>query len=121
MPEMFSCSQRNANRKWESDESDAQRNGCRSGSDLGSGCHCAAIGLGRYEGAFVLTAVTVLVLVLVGVELLESSIKALTRGVYKQKEDRAGRARILPSGIHRKGRVELVRRPLPVASALFAA
>jgi len=45
----------------------------------------AAIGLGRYEGAFALAVVTVLVLV--GVELLESSIKALTKGAYKNKED----------------------------------
>lgn len=45
----------------------------------------AAIGLGRYEGAIAL-AVT-MVLVLVGVELLESSVKWLTRGVHRRQDD----------------------------------
>ncbi len=45
----------------------------------------AAIGLGRYEGAFALALVTVIVLV--GVELLESSITGLTKGVHKRDED----------------------------------
>jgi putative Mg2+ transporter-C (MgtC) family protein len=45
----------------------------------------AAIGLGYYDGALALAVVTVAVLV--GVELLESSIKALTRGVHRRDED----------------------------------
>ena len=45
----------------------------------------AAIGLGYYDGALALAMVTVAVLV--GVELLESSIKALTRGVHRRDED----------------------------------
>jgi putative Mg2+ transporter-C (MgtC) family protein len=45
----------------------------------------AAIGLGRYAGAFTLAVVTVAVLV--GVELLESSVKWLTRGVHGREED----------------------------------
>ena len=45
----------------------------------------AAIGLGRYDGAIALAVVTVAVLV--GVELLESSVKWLTRGVHKRQED----------------------------------
>ena len=45
----------------------------------------AAIGLGRYGGAFALAVVTVTVLV--GVELLESSVKRLTRGVHGGEED----------------------------------
>jgi putative Mg2+ transporter-C (MgtC) family protein len=45
----------------------------------------AAIGLGRYEGALALALVTVAVLV--GIELLESSVKWLTRGVHEREED----------------------------------
>lgn len=45
----------------------------------------ASIGLGRYDGAIALALVTVAVLV--GVELLESSVKRLTRGVHKRYED----------------------------------
>ena len=44
----------------------------------------AAIGLGRYGGALALAVVTVTVLV--GVELLESSVKWLTRGVHKRED-----------------------------------
>jgi putative Mg2+ transporter-C (MgtC) family protein len=44
-----------------------------------------AIGLGRYDGALALAVVTVAVLV--GVELLESSVKWLTRGVHRREED----------------------------------
>jgi putative Mg2+ transporter-C (MgtC) family protein len=44
-----------------------------------------AIGLGRYAGALALAVVTVAVLV--GVELLESSVKWLTRGVHGRRED----------------------------------
>jgi putative Mg2+ transporter-C (MgtC) family protein len=46
----------------------------------------AAIGLGRFTGAVALSAV--IVAVLVGVELLESSVKRLTRGVHRREEDR---------------------------------
>lgn len=42
----------------------------------------AAIGLGRYYGAITLAVVTVAVLV--GIELLESSVRRLTRGVHKR-------------------------------------
>ena len=45
----------------------------------------ASIGLGRYDGALALAIVTVAVLV--GVELLESSVKSLTRGVHKREEE----------------------------------
>jgi len=45
----------------------------------------AAIGLGRYGGAFALAIVTVSVLI--GVEILESSVKWLTRGVHEGEED----------------------------------
>ena len=45
----------------------------------------AAIGLGRYEGALALAVVTVAVLV--GIDLLESSIGRLTRGGHKREED----------------------------------
>jgi putative Mg2+ transporter-C (MgtC) family protein len=45
----------------------------------------AAIGLGRYAGAVALAVVTVGVLV--GVELLESSVRWLTRGVHRREED----------------------------------
>jgi putative Mg2+ transporter-C (MgtC) family protein len=45
----------------------------------------AAIGLGRYAGAIALAVVTVGVLV--GVELLESSVRWLTRGVHRREED----------------------------------
>jgi putative Mg2+ transporter-C (MgtC) family protein len=45
----------------------------------------AAIGLGRFEGAIALSVVTVAILV--GVELLESSFRRLTRGVHKREED----------------------------------
>jgi len=45
----------------------------------------AAIGLERYGGALALAVVTVVVLL--GVELLESSAKWLTRGVHKRTED----------------------------------
>ena len=45
----------------------------------------AAIGLGRYGGAFALAVVTVAILV--GIELLEKSIKWLTRGVHAREED----------------------------------
>lgn len=45
----------------------------------------AAIGLGRYHGALALAVVTVALLV--GVELLESSIKWLTKGVHRRHED----------------------------------
>jgi putative Mg2+ transporter-C (MgtC) family protein len=44
-----------------------------------------AIGLGRYSGALALALVTVVVLV--GVELLESSVKWLTRGAHRREED----------------------------------
>jgi putative Mg2+ transporter-C (MgtC) family protein len=42
----------------------------------------AAIGLGLYRGAFALALVTVGVLT--GVELLESSVRRLTRGIYEK-------------------------------------
>lgn len=45
----------------------------------------AAIGLGRYGGALALAVVTVALLV--GIELLESSTKWLTRGVHRREED----------------------------------
>jgi putative Mg2+ transporter-C (MgtC) family protein len=45
----------------------------------------AAIGLGRHLGAIALAVVTVGVLV--GVELLESSIRRLTRGAHRREED----------------------------------
>ena len=45
----------------------------------------AAIGLGRYDGALALAVTTVAILV--GVELLESSLKWLTRGVHQRDED----------------------------------
>ena len=45
----------------------------------------AAIGLGRYAGAIALAVVTVGVLV--GIELLESSVRWLTRGVHRREED----------------------------------
>lgn len=45
----------------------------------------AAIGLGRYDGAIALAMVTVVILV--GVELLETSVRWLTRGVHKRDED----------------------------------
>jgi putative Mg2+ transporter-C (MgtC) family protein len=45
----------------------------------------AAIGLGRYSGALALALVTVAILV--GVELLESSIKWLTKGVHGREEE----------------------------------
>ncbi|TFH41023.1 MAG: MgtC/SapB family protein [Lysobacterales bacterium] len=45
----------------------------------------AAIGLGRYVGALALAVV--IVAVLVGVEVLESSVKRLTRGVHEREED----------------------------------
>lgn len=45
----------------------------------------AAIGLGRFVGAMALAVVTVGVLV--GVELLESSVRRLTRGVHTREED----------------------------------
>lgn len=45
----------------------------------------AAIGLGRYGGAIALSVV--IVAILVGVELLESSVKRLTRGVHRRAED----------------------------------
>ena len=45
----------------------------------------AAIGLGYFLGAIALSAVTVAVLV--GVELLESSLIWLTRGVHRREED----------------------------------
>ena len=45
----------------------------------------AAIGLGHYAGALALAAVTVSILI--GVELLESSVKWLTRGVHRREED----------------------------------
>ena len=45
----------------------------------------AAIGLGRFAGAIALSGATVAILV--GVELLESSVKWLTRGVHKREED----------------------------------
>lgn len=44
----------------------------------------AAIGLGRYGGAIALALVTVGVLI--GVELLESSVKWLTRGVHRRED-----------------------------------
>lgn len=43
----------------------------------------AAIGLERYAGAFALAGVTVVILI--GVELLESSVKWLTRGVHERE------------------------------------
>jgi putative Mg2+ transporter-C (MgtC) family protein len=45
----------------------------------------AAIGLGNFEGAIALSLVTVLVLV--GVEALESSVRWLARGVHSGEED----------------------------------
>jgi putative Mg2+ transporter-C (MgtC) family protein len=45
----------------------------------------AAIGFGRYDGALALAVVTVVILV--GVELLESSVKWLTHGVHRRSED----------------------------------
>ena len=45
----------------------------------------AAIGFERYAGAIALAVVTVGVLV--GVELLESSVRWLTRGVHRREED----------------------------------
>jgi putative Mg2+ transporter-C (MgtC) family protein len=45
----------------------------------------AAVGLGRYAGAIALAVTTVVILV--GVELLESSVKWLTRGVHKRDEE----------------------------------
>ena len=45
----------------------------------------AAIGLGLFTGALALSLVTVVTLV--GVEMLESSVKFLTRGVHKREED----------------------------------
>jgi putative Mg2+ transporter-C (MgtC) family protein len=45
----------------------------------------AGIGLGRYAGALTLAVVTVAILV--GVELLESSVKRLTRGVHRRDEE----------------------------------
>ena len=45
----------------------------------------AAIGLGRYAGAIGLAIVTVGVLL--GVELLESSVRRLNRGVHRREED----------------------------------
>ena len=44
----------------------------------------AAIGLGHYSGALVLAVVTVVLLV--GIQLLESSIKWLTRGAHRQED-----------------------------------
>ena len=44
----------------------------------------AAIGLGHYTGALVLAVVTVVLLV--GIQLLESSIQWLTRGVHRQED-----------------------------------
>ena len=44
-----------------------------------------AIGLGRFEGAIALSLTTVVVLV--GIELLESSVKWLTRGVHGKSAD----------------------------------
>lgn len=44
-----------------------------------------AIGLGRYDGALALAVITVTVLV--GIELLESSVKWLTHGVHRRDED----------------------------------
>lgn len=44
-----------------------------------------AIGLGRYQGAIALALVTVGVLV--GIELLESTLKWFTRGVHKRPEE----------------------------------
>lgn len=45
----------------------------------------AAIGLGRYGGAIALAAITVGVLI--GVEVLETSVRWLTRGVHQREED----------------------------------
>ena len=45
----------------------------------------AAIGIGYFTGAVVLSVVVVAILV--GVELLESSVKWLTRGVHRREED----------------------------------
>ena len=45
----------------------------------------AAIGLGRYEGALALALITVTLLV--GIGILESSIKWLSRGVHDRHED----------------------------------
>ena len=45
----------------------------------------AAIGLGHHEGAVALSLVTVLVLV--GIEALESSVRSLARGVHNRGED----------------------------------
>jgi putative Mg2+ transporter-C (MgtC) family protein len=44
-----------------------------------------AIGLGRFGGAIALSVITVIILV--GVEFLESSVRWLTRGVHKRHED----------------------------------
>jgi putative Mg2+ transporter-C (MgtC) family protein len=45
----------------------------------------ASIGLGRYPAALALALVTVAVLV--GIEILESSVKWLARGVHRREED----------------------------------
>jgi putative Mg2+ transporter-C (MgtC) family protein len=45
----------------------------------------ASIGLGHYRGAIALAFVTVGILI--GVELLESSVKWLTRGVHRRNEE----------------------------------
>lgn len=45
----------------------------------------AVVGIGHYQGAVALAVVTVAVLV--GVELLESSVKWLTRGAHKREDD----------------------------------
>ncbi|MEZ5394648.1 MAG: MgtC/SapB family protein [Bryobacterales bacterium] len=45
----------------------------------------AAVGMGLYKGAFALAITTVLVLV--GMELLESSLQWLTRGVHRRQEE----------------------------------
>jgi putative Mg2+ transporter-C (MgtC) family protein len=45
----------------------------------------AAIGVGRYTEALALAVFTVIILI--GVELLESSLKWLTRGVHRRDED----------------------------------
>ncbi|MGH0029314.1 MAG: MgtC/SapB family protein [Myxococcota bacterium] len=45
----------------------------------------AAIGLGHFGGALALSGVTVAILI--GVELLESSVQWLTRGVHRREED----------------------------------
>lgn len=46
----------------------------------------AAIGFGYYKGAVFLSIVTVVVLT--GIEFLESRVRGLTRGVYERREER---------------------------------